>query len=43
MSSAYIHNTEAIERVKSSLANFAFQIDEGLTEIGAESRRMLDR
>ena len=42
MSSAYIHNTEAIERVKSSLANFAFQIDEGLTEIGAESRRMLD-
>jgi len=42
MSSAYVHNTEAIEAVKAALAKFAHQVDEGLTEIAAESRRMLD-
>ncbi|MGI9457033.1 MAG: hypothetical protein ACR2NU_10750 [Aeoliella sp.] len=39
---AYVHNTDAIEAVKTALAIFAHQVDEGLTEIGAESRRMLD-
>lgn len=42
MSSAYVHNTEAIEAVKAALAKFAHQVDDGLTEIAAESRRMLD-
>lgn len=39
---AYVHNTEAIESVRAALANFAHQVDEGLTEIAAESRRLLD-
>ncbi len=39
---AYIHNTDAIESVKAALANFAYQVDEGLTEISAECRRTLD-
>ncbi len=39
---AYVHNTDAIESVKAALANFAHQVDEGLTEIGAECRRTLD-
>ena len=39
---AYVHNTEAVERVREALASFAHQVDEGLTEIAAESRRMLD-
>lgn len=42
MSAAYVHNTEAIESVRGALARFAHQVDEGLTEIAAESRRMLD-
>lgn len=42
MSSAYVHNTDAIESVRAALANFAHQVDEGLTEITAESRRLLD-
>lgn len=42
MSSANVRNTEAIESVKAALAKFAEQVDEGLTEIEAESRRMLD-
>lgn len=40
--SAYIHNTDAIESVKAALANFAHQVDEGLTEVAAECRRTLD-
>ena len=39
---AYVHNTDAIESVKAALANFAHQVDEGLTEIAAECRRVLD-
>ncbi len=42
MSSAYVHNTDAIEAVKAALANFAHQVDDGLTQIEAESRRLLD-
>ncbi len=39
---AYVHNTDAIESVRAALANFAHQVDEGLTEIAAECRRVLD-
>ncbi|QDU55556.1 hypothetical protein [Aeoliella mucimassa] len=39
---AYVHNIEAIERVRQALAAFAHQADEGLTEVGAECRRLLD-
>jgi exonuclease VII large subunit len=39
---AYVHNTDAIESVRAALANFSHQVDDGLTEIAAESRRMLD-
>lgn len=42
MSSANVQNTQAIEAVRGALANFAHQVDDGLAEIGAESRRMLD-
>lgn len=42
MSSAYVHNTDAIEAVQAALKKFAHQVDEGLVEIAAESRRMLD-
>lgn len=42
MSSAYVHNTDAIESLQAALANFGHQVDEGLTEIAVESRRMLD-
>lgn len=39
---AYVHNTEAIESVRAALASFAHQVDEGLTEVAGESRRLLD-
>ena len=39
---AYVHNTETIERIRTALAGFAHQVDEGLTEVAAESRRLLD-
>lgn len=39
---AYVHNTAAIEQVKVALAKFAHEVDEGLTEVAAESRRLLD-
>lgn len=39
---AYVQNTEAIERLKGSLAKFSHQVGEGLTELEAEMRRMLD-
>lgn len=42
MSSANVQNTQAIEAVRGALANFAHQVNDGLAEIGAESRRMLD-
>lgn len=39
---AYVQNTEAIEATRVALAKFAHQVGDGLTEIEAEMRRMLD-
>lgn len=39
---AHIQNTDAIEAVRTALAKFAHQVGDGLTELEAEMRRMLD-
>jgi hypothetical protein len=39
---AYVQNTEAVEAVRVALAKFGHQVSEGLTELEAEMRRMLD-
>jgi hypothetical protein len=39
---AYIQNTDAIEATRAALAKFAHQVGDGLAEVEAEMRRMLD-
>lgn len=42
MSSAAVRSFDAIQRVRDELLRFAHQVDEGLTEVDAEVRRVLD-